>query len=129
VVQPAGGLEPVTAVAATLLGAEVEQGKVATLQIVTVTGVDPDAPVPLKVYLLLPPFLTLVIENAGLTVKDPEEPSSPTGEVTEITPSEVDWASRMVMDAVAWPDALKVKLLLPAPQVPAPGYVGEYNGP
>jgi hypothetical protein len=128
VVQPADGLEPVTAVATTWLG-EVGHGTVTTLQIVTVTGVAPDAPVPLKVYLLLPTFLTLVIENAGLTVKDPEEPISPTGEVTETTPSEVDWASRMVIDAVAWPDALKVKLLLPAPQAPAPGYVGEYSGP
>ena len=112
-----------------MLGNEVEQGKLTTLHIVTVTAVEPDAPVPLKVYLLLPPFLTLVIENPGLTVKDPEVPVSPTGEVTDVTPSEVDCASRMVMDAVAWPDALKVKLLLPAPQVPAAGYVGEYSGP
>ena len=101
------------------------QGKLATLHIVTVTAAEPDAPVPLKLYFVGPAFLTLVMVNAGLTVNDPEDPICPPGAVTDATAREAVCASRMVIDAVAWPDALKVKLLLPAPHVPAAGNVGE----
>ena len=38
--------------------------------------------------------------------------------------SEVVWTSVKVTDAVAWPEALKLSELLPAPQDPAAGYEG-----
>jgi hypothetical protein len=46
-------------------------GKLLTRQIVTVTTLAPDAPVPVNMYFLLPPFrTTLVIVSALLTVID-----------------------------------------------------------
>ena len=59
-----------------------------------------------------------------MTVKLPLEPVLPAGLSTEVTVSVVEAALYSVTEAVATPEALKLRLELPAPQPPAAGYVG-----
>jgi hypothetical protein len=89
---------------------------------VTLTVVPGTKPAPVRVIPVLPGG-SLVGETAraAFTAKVPETPTLPAGLETEVTVNVVDWTSSGVMDAVAWPELLKARLLLPVPQLPAAG--------
>ena len=55
------------------------------------------------------------------TANDPEVPLLPEGAVTDVTVRFVLPALNKVIEPVACPEALKLKLLLPAPHPPADG--------
>ena len=56
-----------------------------------------------------------------MTVKLPDEPVLPDGESNEVTVKVVLAALNKVTEAVATPEALKLRLELPVPQPPAAG--------
>ncbi len=86
-VQLAGGEAPVADVLA-VFGPE--HGKLLTLQIVTVTAVEPDAPVPVKWYFRLPPSrTTLVMVSDGAaetTVSDIAAPQADVAALLFVSP-------------------------------------------
>jgi hypothetical protein len=57
----------------------------------------------------------------ALTAKLPEVPVFAAGAVTDVAVSVVVWALNNLIAAVACPEALKLRLLLPAPHDPAAG--------
>jgi hypothetical protein len=65
--------------------------------------------------------VVVVVVTDGLSVKLPEVPVLPAGGLTEVTVKVVGWASKRVTEAVACPEALKLRALAAEQLLPRGG--------